>query len=360
MSEKLLPAVSKQSLWLVPKQDLYDMAQMFVDAGMCEVSDKEASRGVDAKTKLAMAAVKIQAGGELGLKPYAAIKGIHLIKGKATPSYQVLAALIRKTPGYDYKVLEHSNDRAAIEFFKDGESLGVSEFTTQDMVQANLANDMWRKYKRRMLYARAMTEGVNVFCPEVTDGPAYAPEDFDVVVDADLSEVEEKPAPKQRGAKSAATGAKAQPAPANATANAASPANTGAQSAASTQPPAAAQTPAMTNAPSAAKTEQSTASVVTTSTEGPPDVLDVEEISQDAVDQANGQRPGEDHWNQVLAAGLDAGLTEDQIEDTVIGILQEEGISTESQETIMAEWTFEIVEELVNALIAAGEASTNG
>ena len=369
MSEKLLPTVPpKMSLAVTNFEELQSMAKLFVASGLYEPTDKEEARGITQEKLIARAAIKILAGAEYGLTPFRAMKSLHEIKGKVTPAYQLILSKIRQTPGYDWKLIEWTHDGAEIEITRGGESIGKSRFDKDDAARAGLAGNLWVKYRRNMMMSKAASNAANCICPEIFDGPTYTPEDFGVIVDAEEEEAqaqeaqaqEEKPRPKRQSAKSAEAGAKAQSVPVNATASAESPASTGAPGAANSAPLAAAKTQVTTSAPAAEATEQSTASAATTSTEGPPDVLDVEEISQEAVAEATGQRPGEDQWNQVIAAGIDAGLDEDKIEDICVQLLQEKGVNTESQDTIMAEWTFEIVEELVNALIEAGEQASNG
>ena len=51
----------------------------------------------------AQAAVKILAGRELGLPPIASMTGINIIKGKVSLSAVVMASVLKRTPGYDYK-----------------------------------------------------------------------------------------------------------------------------------------------------------------------------------------------------------------------------------------------------------------
>ena len=85
-------------------------------------------------------------------------------------------------------------------FFEDGKGIGRSRFTLQDAQKAGLnGSDNWRKYPRNMLFARALSNGVKWYCPDVTGGPAYTPDELGAVVDEDgeviEAEVVERPTP---------------------------------------------------------------------------------------------------------------------------------------------------------------------
>ena len=134
----------------------------------------------------AQAFVKIIAGRELGIGPMAAISGLNVIKGRATPSANLLATLVKTHPAYDYIPREFTAEKARIEFFQNGDSIGVSEFTIEEARQAGLNGQNWKAYPKAMLFARALSQGVRWFCPDVTAGsPAYVPEEMGAVVDAE-------------------------------------------------------------------------------------------------------------------------------------------------------------------------------
>ena len=81
---------------------------------------------------LAQAAVKIMAGAELGIGPYAAMTGINIIKGKPVIGAGLLASLIKRSGIYDYLVDELSDERCAITFTRHGYKLGTSVFSLAD------------------------------------------------------------------------------------------------------------------------------------------------------------------------------------------------------------------------------------
>lgn len=118
----------------------------------------------------AQAIVKILAGQEVGIGPFASMSGINLIKGKAEFGAHLVAALIKRSGQYTYKVQRMDDECVSIEFFeRDGDkwsSVGVSTFTQEDAKRQGTSNI--DKYPRNMLFARAMTNGNAWYCPDVS------------------------------------------------------------------------------------------------------------------------------------------------------------------------------------------------
>lgn len=138
-------------------------------------------------TDPAKAIVKIIAGQELGLGPMASMTGIHMIEGKPTLSANLLATQVKRHPAYDYKVREHTESACSIEFLQNGEVVGTSDFTHEDAVKAGVANKQnYKRYPKAMMFARALSQGVRWYCPDVTAGtPAYVPEELGAEVNED-------------------------------------------------------------------------------------------------------------------------------------------------------------------------------
>ena len=137
---------------------------------------------------VAQMCVKVMAGRELGFGPFASVNGIHVIKGKPAVSANLMAAAVKANPRYDYRVRQMDNEAARVEFFEivDGkrESLGISEFTRADAKAAGTQN--MDRFGRNMMFARAMSNGVKWFCPDVFNGSmVYVPEELGASVDGD-------------------------------------------------------------------------------------------------------------------------------------------------------------------------------
>jgi len=148
-------------------------------------------------TRVSQAVVKVLAGRELGIGPFAAMSDIHIIEGKPVIGARILAALVRQSPVYDYEIVEWTNERCAIDFYRDGQKLEPTvTFTEEDAQRAELnkptragkpSNHM--KFPRNMKFARAMSNGVGLHCPDLTAGaPVYTPDELGVEdLDADVA-----------------------------------------------------------------------------------------------------------------------------------------------------------------------------
>ena len=140
---------------------------------------------------LAQIATKILAGREMGYGPFASVQGIHIIQGKPVISANLMAAAVKRSGRYDYRVRKLDNDGCEIEFFQRAgekwESLGKSAFTRDDAKAAGLlAKDNWSKFARNMFFARALSNGIRWYCADVFDGSAaYTPDELGVDEDAD-------------------------------------------------------------------------------------------------------------------------------------------------------------------------------
>ena len=163
---------------LVPLADTMQLGQVLAKSGFFS----------DAKGE-AQAVVKVLAGRELGFGPIASMTGINIIKGKVSIGANLMAAAIRKAPSYDYKLRQFDAKACVIEFFYQGESVGLSSFTMDDAKTAGLTQDNWKKYPRNMLFARAMSNGAKWYCPDIFGGPVYTPDELGAPVDGETGEV---------------------------------------------------------------------------------------------------------------------------------------------------------------------------
>jgi hypothetical protein len=148
-------------------------------------------------TDASQAIVKVLAGRELGIGPIASMTGIHIIKGKPALGANLLAACVKRSGRYDYRAKEITPTNVSIEFFEivggKRESLGISSFSIADARAAQTQNI--DKFARNMLFARALSNGVRWYCPDVTGGPVYTPEELGAPVngDGDIIVITEQP-----------------------------------------------------------------------------------------------------------------------------------------------------------------------
>jgi len=142
----------------------------------------------DVKSK-AQAIVKVMAGAELGLPPFASMTGIHIIQGKPVLGANVIATLVKNDPRYDYKVNEATDHECQLAFFENGNQIGKVGFTIEEAKSIGLATkDNWKKYPSDMLFARAISRGARRFAPGIFGGsPVYTPDEMGADVDEDGS-----------------------------------------------------------------------------------------------------------------------------------------------------------------------------
>jgi len=132
----------------------------------------------------AQAVVKILAGQELGFGPFASMKGVHIIQGGPSLSANLMAAAVKRSGRYNYRVSEMTDKVCSIKFLEYGEEIGVSTFTAEDARKAGTKN--MDKFPRNMLFARAMSNGCRWYCPDVFNGnTVYTPEELGANVNED-------------------------------------------------------------------------------------------------------------------------------------------------------------------------------
>jgi len=146
------------------------LAKMFAESGMFEGGKQ-----------IQQAMVKVQAGAELGITPYAAMSGIHIISGKPVLGAGLIAAKIRQSGRYDYTIKKHDNTVCTVEIVEirgaQRVSVGTETFTIEDARKAGTKN--LDKFPKNMLYARAMSNAAKFYCPDIFNGAVYVQEDFE-------------------------------------------------------------------------------------------------------------------------------------------------------------------------------------
>jgi len=167
----------EKSITLMPVNDIKVMADAFAKSGMF----------TDAKQAV-QAFVKIQAGQEIGIPPFAAMSGIHIIQGKPTMGAGLIASAVKGSGKYDYKVAKMDDKMCSIDFYQGKENIGNSTFTIEEAKKAGTKN--LDKFPKNMLFARAISNGVKWFCPDVFSGPVYVPEEMPEPVTEDIQHEE--------------------------------------------------------------------------------------------------------------------------------------------------------------------------
>lgn len=123
------------------------------------------------------ALVKILAGREMGFGPFASMNGVYIIQGRPSIGANLMAAAVKGSGRYNYRVIEMTDTKCSIKFYEGKEEIGVSTFTIEDARKAQTKN--LDKFPRNMLFARAMSNGVRWYCPDVFSGnTVYTPEEL--------------------------------------------------------------------------------------------------------------------------------------------------------------------------------------
>ena len=148
--------------------EIKSIGQVFHRSGMFKDSKGEAQ-----------AITKVLAGQELGVPPMQAMRGIHVVDGNPQLSAGLIAALVKRSGRYDYRVSEASDTAVVLEWRErtdagGWETVGRSDFTLAEAKTANLAGKAnWKTYTEDMLFARALTRGARRYCPDVFGGAVY-------------------------------------------------------------------------------------------------------------------------------------------------------------------------------------------
>ena len=150
-------------------QDAMSIAETFYNSGMF----------TDIKSS-SQAMVKIMAGQEFGIPPFAAMSGIHLIQGKPTIGAGLMAQRVKKSGKYTYNVLQLTDAICELEFIQLPKTvLGKSTFTIDDAKKAGTKNI--DRFPKNMLFARAISNGVRWFTPDIYESVVYVPEEMQEV-----------------------------------------------------------------------------------------------------------------------------------------------------------------------------------
>lgn len=152
----------------LPVNDVMTLAKNFAESGMF----------ADVK-QVQQAFVKIMAGQEIGIPPFAAMSGVHIIQGKPTIGAGLIASRVKGSGKYDYKVVQQDEKACSIDFYQGKEKIGNSTFTIEEAKKAGTKN--LDKFPKNMLFARAISNGVKWYCPDVFSGPVYTPEEMETV-----------------------------------------------------------------------------------------------------------------------------------------------------------------------------------
>jgi hypothetical protein len=122
------------------------------------------------------ALMRLAAGQARGLDPVASLSLVYILGGVPRLHASAIAGLIKASGRYRFRPTERTDTRCEIAWQEriDGAwvEVGTSAFSMEDAQRARLVrpDSGWVTWPRRMLFARALTEGAGVYCPEIVIG----------------------------------------------------------------------------------------------------------------------------------------------------------------------------------------------
>lgn len=122
--------------------------------------------------------VSIMAGQELGLPPMAALRGVHVVKGKPVLSADTMVGIVLGSGLAEYfSCIEETPESVTYETKRRGSPHSqVCTWTIDDARNAGLGGDNWKKYPRAMLKARCKAMLARDVYPDVLAG-CYDPDE---------------------------------------------------------------------------------------------------------------------------------------------------------------------------------------
>lgn len=182
-----LPAVRVESN-LPAHASSFDLARPAWSLAQKIASTEFVPKGLRGSPEKVLAAMLT--GNEMGIGPMQALSKIHVIDGKPGAASELMRALILRD-GHDFWVEESSHTRVTVGIRRKGSTRDqMFTWTLDDAKRAGVGGkDVWRKYPRAMLLARATAEAARAVCPDSIAGMSYTVEeltDGDVIDPSDV------------------------------------------------------------------------------------------------------------------------------------------------------------------------------
>lgn len=129
-------------------------------------------------------------GAELGLSPLTSLQSVYLIEGRPTLSASFMRARILAA-GHHLSWVRVSDAIVQLHGRRAGEPSGLTvTWSWTDAERARLTTkEVWRKYPRAMLCARATSELARLVFPDLLHGLAYLPEELNATGEAELVDI---------------------------------------------------------------------------------------------------------------------------------------------------------------------------
>lgn len=125
--------------------------------------------------------------------PLTAARGLYIVNGKLGIESGIIAALLRRHPNYDYKIVRLDDKGCTIEIYYHDELVGTTSFTEDHAKRAGLSSrKTYQSYPEDMYFAKAITRAQRRYAPDVFMQAIYASEDMQ---EWQIIDVEAKPLP---------------------------------------------------------------------------------------------------------------------------------------------------------------------
>lgn len=132
--------------------------------------------------------------------------GLYIVNGRMAAMSNIIAAQLRRHPGYDYRIKALDDRGCTIEILRRDPATGEfrvegeASFTEADAKRAGLTNkDNYKGFPSDMYFNRALARAQRRYAPDVFNQPVYAPEELGApdgdVVEGSWQIAEPQPAP---------------------------------------------------------------------------------------------------------------------------------------------------------------------
>ncbi len=125
---------------------------------------------------------------------------LYIVNGRIAVQSNLIASELKNKPGYDYEVIEHTNERCTIDFYciskrtNEFEKVGTVTYGEEEAKkEGHDKKDTYKEIPKNMYFARAITNGYRWYIPNLFSVPVYTIEEFgfdENTIEAEYEEVE--------------------------------------------------------------------------------------------------------------------------------------------------------------------------
>jgi hypothetical protein len=132
----------------------------------------------------------------------AANNGLYVVNNRLAAQSNIIAAQIRRSASYDYRIKKLDEKGCTIEILRRGDDgkmavAGEASFTEGEaQVAGLLSKDNWKNYKTDMFFSRAISRAQRRFAPDIFNQPVYTPDELgESIPEGDTIEAQWQAAP---------------------------------------------------------------------------------------------------------------------------------------------------------------------